>query len=90
MQFSGLQLKRNFYQEFIMSNQGLIKKILSFATLQKGLMFWPYPHTENFKQWNLPEVHTVLKCHAFDKDLEEYVKLKKQYEENRNEEVIYG
>ena len=53
-------------------------------------MFWPYPHTENFKQWNLPEVHTVLKCHAFDKDLEEYVKLKKQYEENRNEEVIYG
>ena len=66
------------------------KKDTIICHFAKRLMFWPYPHTENFKQWNLPEVHTVLKCHAFDKDLEEYVKLKKQYEENRNEEVIYG
>lgn len=36
----------------------------------KRLMLLPYPHTENYKQWNLPEVHTVLKCHAFDSDLE--------------------
>ena len=46
----------------------------------KRLLYLPYPRTENFKQWNLPEVHTVLKCHAFDKDLEEYVALKKQFE----------
>ena len=43
----------------------------------KRLMFLPYPHTENFKQWNVEEVHKVLKCHAFDEDLDEYLELKK-------------
>ena len=47
----------------------------------KRLMFRPYPHTENYKQWNVEEVHKVLRCHAFDADLEEYLKLKKQFEE---------
>lgn len=47
----------------------------------KRLMFRPYPHTENYKQWNVEEVHKVLRCHAFDEDLEEYLKLKKQFEE---------
>lgn len=49
----------------------------------KRLMLLPYPHTENYKQWNLPEVHTVLKCHAFDSDLEEYIKLKEEFELER-------
>ena len=42
----------------------------------KRLLWRPYPHTENFKQWQIEEVHKILKCHAFDKDLEEYVELK--------------
>ena len=45
----------------------------------KRLLWRPYPHTENFKQWQIDEVHKILKCYAFDKDLEEYVELKKQY-----------
>ncbi len=45
----------------------------------KRLMFLPYPHTENFKQWNIKEVHEVLKCYAFDNDLKEYLDLKKKY-----------
>ena len=45
----------------------------------KRLMFLPYPHTENYKQWNVEEVHSVLKCHYFDKDLEEYLRLKEKY-----------
>lgn len=49
----------------------------------KRLMFRPYPHTENFKQWNIKEIHEVLKCYYFDKDLEEYVKLKEEFEKNR-------
>ena len=53
----------------------------------KRLLWLPYPHTENFKQWNVEEVHKVLKCHAFDKDLEEYVKLKEQYNMRVKEEV---
>ena len=46
----------------------------------KRLMFRPYPHTENFKQWNIKEVHEVLRCYSFDKDLEEYLKLKEGFE----------
>ena len=49
----------------------------------KRLMFRPYPHTENYKQWNIEEIHKVLRCHAFDEDLEEYLKLKKQFEERK-------
>ena len=49
----------------------------------KRLMFRPYPHTENFKQWNVEEVHKVLRCHAFDEDLEEYIELKKQFEKRK-------
>ena len=61
----------------------------------KRLLLWPYPHTENFKQWQIEEIHKVLKCHAFDEDLNEYVKLKKKYEEqilkdknNKQEDII--
>ena len=46
----------------------------------KRLLWKPYPHTENYKQWNIEEVHSILKCHAFDKDLNEYIELKKEYE----------
>lgn len=44
----------------------------------KRLLLWPYPHTENYKQWNVEKVHSVLKCHYFDEDLEEYLKLKEK------------
>ena len=56
----------------------------------KRLMFLPYPHTENFKQWNIEEVHKVLKCYYFDKDLEEYIKLKKGYNTKKKEKVVNG
>ena len=46
----------------------------------KRLMFRPYPHTTNFKQWNIEAVHKELKCYTFDKDLYEYVELKKEFE----------
>ena len=53
----------------------------------KRLMFLPYPHTENYKQWNIEEVHKVLKCYYFDKDLDEYLKLKEEYNTRMKEEV---
>ncbi len=46
----------------------------------KRLMWKPYPHTENYKQWNVQQVHDELHCYCFDKDLEEYLKLKQEYE----------
>ena len=53
----------------------------------KRLLWRPYPHTENFIQWQIEEVHKILKCHAFDDDLEEYQKLKKEYEEKEGEKI---
>lgn len=53
----------------------------------KRLMFRPYPHTENFKQWNIKEVHEVLKCYSFDKDLDEYIELKNVFESKSKENV---
>lgn len=46
----------------------------------KRLLILPYPRTENYKQWQIEEVHKVLKCYSFDKDLEEYTELKNRYE----------
>ena len=45
----------------------------------KRMLWIPYPHTENYKQWQIEEIHKVLRCHAFDKDLEEYVKWKGEH-----------
>ena len=45
----------------------------------KRLMFLPYPHTENYKQWNVDEIHKYLKCYYFDNDLNEYLALKEEY-----------
>lgn len=44
----------------------------------KRLMLLPYPHTENFKQWQVDDIHRELKCYAFDEDLNEYIELKKE------------
>lgn len=56
----------------------------------KRLLLWPYPRTENYKQWNVDEVHKILKCHAFDADLEEYKKLKQKFEEEMKGEKAYA
>lgn len=44
----------------------------------KRLMFRPYPHTENYKQWQVEEIHKYLHCHTFDTDLQEYLELKQK------------
>lgn len=46
----------------------------------KRLLLFPYPRIENYKQWNVEEVHSVLKCHNFDDDLIEYIELKRKFE----------
>lgn len=63
------------------------KKDTIVCHFSKRLMFFPYPHTENYKQWNIDEVHKVLKCYAFDEDLDEYLEYKKEYEKRCDENV---
>lgn len=53
----------------------------------KRLLLFPYPRTENYKQWHINEIHRVLKCYSFDKDLEEYVKLKEEYQNRIGEKT---
>lgn len=45
----------------------------------KRLLLFPYPRTENYKQWQIEEVHKILKCYSFDEDLDEYIRWKKEY-----------
>ena len=49
------------------------------------LLWRPYPHTEHYKQWNVEEVHKVLKCYAFEEDLKEYLELKEKIGAKINE-----
>lgn len=54
----------------------------------KRLLLLPYPHTENYKQWQVEEIHKYLKCYSFDNDLNEYLKLKEEYNlENKRETI---
>ena len=46
----------------------------------KRLVFRPYPHTTNFKQWQIDKVHSILRCFCFDDDLDEYTKWKEKFE----------
>lgn len=46
----------------------------------KRLLYRPYPHTTNFKQWQIDKVHSELRCYRFDEDLAEYTKLKVEFE----------
>lgn len=55
------------------------RKATVICHFSKRMLWLPYPHTENYKQWNVEEVHRILKCHAFDEDLKEYEKWKKEY-----------
>ena len=54
----------------------------------KRLLFRPYPHTTNYKQWQIDKVHSELKCHTFDDDLVEYVKLKEEFARSKTGEKI--
>lgn len=56
----------------------------------KRLMFRPYPHTENYKQWQVEEIHKYLKCYAFDSDLEEYLELKRESVRRRKSDRRHG
>ena len=46
----------------------------------KRLIWYPFPRIENYKQWQVEEVHKILRCHAFENDLGEYVKWKNKYD----------
>ena len=46
----------------------------------KRLFWFPYPHTDNVKQWQVDRVHKIFGYHQFDDGLNEYLSLKEQYQ----------
>lgn len=72
---SKLILPRKFNEQRTFNNPDTV--ICHFC---KRLLWTPYPRVRNYKQWHIDKVHKELKCHAFDDDLDEYIKLKKEYE----------
>ncbi len=56
----------------------------------KRLMLRPYPHTENYKQWQVEEIHRELKCHTFDEDLKEYLALKDEFDKSMGGNTVNG
>ena len=69
-------INRRFNEQSKFNRKGTV--ICHFC---KRLMLWTFPpHTENFKQWMVDDIHRELKCYHFDNDLKEYLELKKEYE----------
>ena len=73
---SKLLLPRKFNEQASFRRQDTV--ICHFC---KRLMYKPYPHTENFKQWQVDGIHKELKCFRFDDDLNEYLEWKKEFEQ---------
>lgn len=54
-------------------------------------LFWlPYPHTANIKQWHVSKVHKVFHYYQFDDILYEYIYLKKNFENLKNNKKVKG
>lgn len=47
----------------------------------KRLFWFPYPHTDNIKQWQIDRVHRVFRYHQFDDVLTEYTKLIQKFKQ---------
>ncbi len=75
--------KRLFLPRIFNEQSRFNKKDTVICHFAKRLLIFPYPIIENYKQWNVEEVHKILRCHAFDDDLEEYLELKKQFEREK-------
>ncbi len=46
----------------------------------KRLFWFPYPHTDNIKQWHIDRVHEVFRYHQFDDIFNEYIALKEKFD----------
>lgn len=70
------------------NDQKFLHKHTVVRHFSKRLFWFPYPHTDNIKQWHIDKVHKVFKYTEFDDIYEKYLKLKKDFENKgeKNEE----
>lgn len=67
------------------NDQKFLHKSTVVRHFSKRLFYFPYPHIDNIKQWNIYKVHKVFKYYQFDDILYEYIYLKRKFES----EVFY-
>ena len=67
------------------NDQTTIKKDTVFRHFTTRIKLFPYFHEQKIKPWNIEKLHNVLKVHEIDDLLEEYERIKKNYEESKNE-----
>ena len=62
------------------NDQKFIHESTVIRHFSKRLFWFPYPHTDNIKQWHVEKVHKVFKYHQFDDVLNEYLAIKAEFE----------
>ncbi len=72
-----LMLKQRF------NDQKFLYKNTVIRHFSKRLLWLPYPHTANIKQWHIEKVYKVFKYHQFDDIYELYNDYKRKYLEIR-------
>ncbi|MDD6994792.1 MAG: glycosyltransferase [Candidatus Borkfalkiaceae bacterium] len=80
--------KKMLPQKF--NDQKFLHKSTVVRHFSKRLFYFPFPHTDNIKQWNVEKVHSVFRYHEFDDILEEYLVLKSRFENGAQAEAATG
>lgn len=65
--------KKMLPQKF--NDQKFLHKWTIIRHFSKRLFWFPYPHTDNIKQWQIEKVKKVFKYHQFDDIFEEYTSI---------------
>jgi lipopolysaccharide biosynthesis glycosyltransferase len=74
--------RKHISQRF--NDQKFLYKKTVVRHFSKRLFWFPYPHTDNIKQWHVEKVHKRFKYTEFDDILDVYLTLKEKFE-NGNE-----
>ena len=61
------------------NDQKFLHKHTVVRHFSKRLFWLPYPHTDNIKQYHVEKVHSVFRYHQFDDILNEYLRLKEEF-----------
>ena len=76
--FRSTTRKKMLPQRF--NDQKFLHKHTVVRHFSKRLFWFPYPHTDNIKQWQVSRIHKVFRYYRFDDILYEYVYLKRKFD----------
>ncbi len=69
------------------NDQKFLHKHTVVRHFSKRLFYFPYPHTDNVKQWQVSRIHKIFGYYQFDDILYEYIYLKALYERGKTANV---